>query len=174
MNIQEYEKYSAEYDEFHKEFGKKMNERNIREEGYAKKVLASRAKAVEPITQERVVSGLKFIAEHRSLNHDELVDGLLELGCNFSIEDINQQCGELVEITEGIKQGDIFSGARIIVAMRNREYSRSLWDDILLEKDNGPSIYHFIRTVTGDETYTKEYVDSLSDVNKMHKQKLLS
>ena len=91
------------------------------------------------------------------------------MGCNFSLEDINQQCAEQVQTDEGIKQGNIFSGAYVIATTRDREYSRSLWDDVFLENDNDTSIYHFIRKVTGDETYTKEYVDSLSDVNKQHK-----
>ena len=162
----------AEYDqrtkELYEEYTKEQNERKSREQGYAKKVEASRTGEKKPITFEEVISGLKFIAENQSMSQDELIDGLLELGCNFSLEDINQQFPKEIGLFEGIKQGDLSCGASVIANVRDSEYGRSFCHDRLLSLDDDTSIYHFIRITTGDESYTKEMVDTLNTTGAKH------
>jgi hypothetical protein len=41
-----------------------------------------------------VIKGLKFIAEHPEMEQEKLVDGLLNLGCNFTFSDIDEQFPE--------------------------------------------------------------------------------
>lgn len=117
---------------------------------------------------EEVVSGLKFIAEHQSMSQEELIEGLLELGCDFSLKDIKQQFPTEIALLEGIRKGDVACGASIIVNARDNEFGRAYCDDRFLSVDDEDSIYNFIRVATGDETYTKEYVDALNSGNRKH------
>ena len=153
----------TEYDQ-RKKLEEEMEEREekarkFREVGYAEKVT---------ITKEAVVNGLKFIAEHPSITHDELVNGLLQLGCNFTFEDIKEQYPQPGNLAEGMKEGHLASGASVIANVRDFEsgLGAAQW---FLNSDNENSIYHFIRVSTGDETYTKEYVDSLNNQNSITK-----
>ena len=43
---------------------------------------------------ETIVNGLKYIVEHPNMDHSELVDNLISLGCNFTKEDIDKQFPE--------------------------------------------------------------------------------
>lgn len=136
----------------------------IMEQENAKKVEESRKQGVEKITLSLVISGLKFIAEHQSISQEELVDGLLKLGCNFTYEDIEKQFNTNgIKLFDGMKHGLICSGATVIANMRDYGYSRSLFADRFLSRDDDYSIYHFIRITTGDITYTKEAIDSLNN-----------
>lgn len=49
----------------------------------------------------------------------------------------------------------------VIANVMADEFSMSYCYNRFLSWDYGNSVYAFIRKVTGDETYTKEYVDSL-------------
>jgi hypothetical protein len=61
----------------------------------------------------------------------------------------------------GMEAWDLQCGASVIANVMADELSRSYCDDRFLSWDYENSIYAFIRKVTGDETYTKKYVDSL-------------
>lgn len=145
---------------------KEENAREIREQGYIQKVEVSRTQETKPITLEEVISGLKFIVENQSLSQVELIDGLLELGCNFSREDIKKQFPEKIKLFDGIKRGELSCGASIIVNARNSEFGRRYCNEVLLIVDDDTSIYHFVRIATGDETYTKEKVESLNNSSR--------
>lgn len=117
------------------------------------------------ITPELVVSGLKYIVEHQSENQFFLAAGLLELGCSFTIEDAMEQFPELFKMdfesfNEEMKRGSTGCGALIIVGVRDEGMN----DDIkeFFAKDTEGSVYDFIRTATGDPTYTKEKIDELN------------
>ena len=161
----EHERKLNEWSERHEKERKRRE--NLSREA-AKRVNANRNERKKPITLEKVVKGLKFIAEHRSMSQEELVDGLIELGCTFSVEDIERQYpgAEEVDIYEGMEQCDISCAASIIANMRDSEFGRNYCDDGFLSEDNESSIYHFIRVVTGDESYTKENVDTLGNSNR--------
>lgn len=108
----------TEYDQ-RKKLEEEMEEREekarkFRELGYAEKVKESRKNEKVTITKEAVVNGLKFIAEHPSISHDELVNGLLQLGCNFTFEDIKEQYPQPGNLAEGMKEGHLASGASVI------------------------------------------------------------
>ena len=142
---------------------RKWHENDAKEE-------ATRTDEKKPITSEEVISGLKFIAEHRSMSQEELINGLLELGCNFSLEDIEQQFPERIKLFEGMKKGNLSCGASVIANIRDSEYERAYCDEKFLSLDDDSSIYHFIRVTTGDESYTKEMVDALNDENGRRRQ----
>lgn len=118
------------------------------------------------IDSQDVIAGLKFIAEHQSMSSEELKEGLLQLGCNFSLDDIRQQFPEQVNLFEGMNKGDLSCGASLIVNARDSEYGKSFVDDRFLSVDDDISIYHFIRVVTGDETYTKENIEKVIAQNE--------
>lgn len=139
--------------------------RAIREQGYAQKVNEFR-KEKKPITSQEVIEGLKFIAEHQSISQDELIDSLLQLGCNFTFEEIQEQFPQAVNLFEGVKNGNIACGASIIVNARDSEFGRSFVNEKLLSVDDDSSIYHFVRVLTGDDTYTKENIDTLNNSGK--------
>ena len=138
-------------------------EREKREKWYVQKIADSREWLEEvKITKENVVAGLKFIAEHPDMEQDQLVDELIRLGCNFTFDDIKKQFPGERKLFPGMKDGDLACWASVIINVMVSEYWRSFCDDRFLSGDYPESVYAFIRKVTGDKTYTKEYVDSLT------------
>ena len=163
-----------EFDKLHDANNKlrelKENLRKEREQEYKKMVLLDRSKNNTPITPMIVINGIKYIAEHQSLDQIDLINGLLNLGCNFSLEDIKAQFpNSNVKLYEGIKNGNIPTGAEIIVNVRDSENDRSFCNEKFLSCDDEYSIYNFIRVTTGDKTYTKENVDYLNEANNKQK-----
>lgn len=121
-----------------------------------------KAHPVPVISQEIVVNGLKFIAEHRSMSQEELVDGLLALGCGFTQEEIAIFTNNERSLAEGIASGDMASALSIIVNVMTSIEARDFVENMLLMADRDFSIYALIRNMTGNPSYTKEYVDSLT------------
>ncbi len=142
------------------DYDRREREREAREAGYKNRVAQTRANG-EPvvITMGAVIAGLKFIAENPSISQEDLISGLLELGCNFTLEDINRQFPEPGLLFPGMAKGNIACGASVICNVRDSEYGRAFADDRFLSIDDGTSIYHFIRFVTGDDTYTKANIE---------------
>ena len=112
------------------------------------------------ITNSIVINGLKFITENQTLTQEELIKGLLELGCNFTHEDIKKQFACDIGLYDGLKKGDIACGASVIAHMRDSEFIREDLTEKLLSYDDEMSIYHFIRIATGDPNYTKAKLDA--------------
>ena len=151
---------------------KRKEETKAREQRYQEKVLESNHGEPVEVTMAKVIEGLKYICEHREDSQEELIDALLELGCNFTFEDIKRKIDktgtEPISIFKGMSTGDLIAGASVICNVRDSEFGRDYAEDRFLEKDNKESIYNFIRVVTGDENYTKASID-----NKSSKQKVL-
>ena len=82
---------------------------------------------------------------------------MLELGCDFTLEDVNRQFPEF----PGMTKGNIACGASVFCNVRDSEFGRAFVDDRFLRIDDGTSIYHFIRLVTGDDTYTKVNIETI-------------
>lgn len=134
-----------------------------RQKEYIRKIYSSREEEEIEITKDVVVAGLKFIAEHPDMERSQLIDKLISLGCKFTDEDIKQQFPETLKpsnVFQGLKNWNIWYGAIVISGIMQGE-RRSYYYDRVFSWDYEDSIYAFIRKVTGDETYTKEYVDSL-------------
>ena len=156
LKVYGYEKET--FDEIHKE----MKERKEKRERLAKEreERLRNESTGKPITMEEVIAGLKFIAEHQSISQDELFDGLIELGCTFTLEDIGKQFPDAAYLQDGVRNGDIAAGAGIIANMRKDEEHREMGTDRFLRYDDDDSIYHFIRVATNDPSYTKEYAEA--------------
>ena len=136
-----------------------------REKEYAKLVSYYRKRKYRPdrpfVTKKAVIAGLKFIAENPDIQQLPLVNHLLALNCYFTPEDIRiegKHNRRENNLDDGIKNGDIYWGAHIIANMRDYEVAREEYANRFLKDDSELSIYHFIRQVTGDETYTKESI----------------
>lgn len=115
------------------------------------------------VTKEKVIKGLKFIAEHQDMEQEELLNSLLDLGCDFSIEDIDrekQRTGEINDIFLGLTLGTTTSGAYVLVNARDSESGRSYVKEKFLSTDSDSTIYGYIRTVTGDNNYTKDNIEN--------------
>lgn len=157
--------------ESRKQFKKSMQEAKLEEEQEVQLVLESKKKCTLPITQELVIAGLKFIAENQTISQEELTAGLLELGCNFTLEDIkNQVTTPEINLFDGMSQGDLICGAIVIANARKDFLSRAYVSDRFLSVDDNTSIYNYIRIVTGDKTYTKDKVASMSTEHKLSKK----
>ena len=114
-------------------------------------------------TMEAVIAGLKFIAENRKISNDALADGLIALGCDWSFDDWKARFGNAPKISlfQGMALGAISSGASVIINMASRNaYNRAYGDDRFLSVDDDTSVYAFIRTVTGDDSYTMEAIEA--------------
>lgn len=157
--------------ESREQFKKSMQEAKLEEEQEVQLVLESKKKCTLPITQKLVIAGLKFIAENQTISQEELTAGLLELGCNFTLEDIkNQVTTPEINLFDGMSQGDLICGAIVIANARKDFLSRAYVSDRFLSVDDNTSIYNYIRIVTGDKTYTKDKVASMSTEHKLSKK----
>lgn len=157
--------------ECQKKYEKEKNQAKLEEGHEAQLVLESKKKCTLPITQELVIAGLKFIAENQTISQQELVAGLLELGCNFTLEDIeNQVTTPETSLFTGMSRGDLAYGASVIANARKDFLSRAYVSEKFLSVDNNTSIYNYIRIVTGDMTYTKDKIDSMNAEHKLSKK----
>lgn len=157
--------------ESREQFKKSRQEAKLEEEQEAQLVLESKKKCTLPITQELVIAGFKFIAENQTISQEELTAGLLELGCNFTLEDIkNQDTAPEINLFDGMSQGDLICGAIVIANARKDFLSRAYVSDRFLSVDDNTSIYNYIRIVTGDKTYTKDKVASMNTEHKLSKK----
>lgn len=118
------------------------------------------------IKEENVVYGLKFIAENPDISQDDLVKGLVDRGCVFTINDIYAVEGQPYSV-EKFRDGYLNAGAYVVANSRDSEDSRKEMIERHFTIDDDNSAYHFIRK-HGDPNYTKAYVDSL---NKRKKSK---
>ena len=126
------------------------NTREERKKGYVERVQADRdLHGYGEITMEKVVAGLRLIARNQSMSQDELIDGLLDLGCNFTWEDFYKQFpNNRMKLFKGMRKGSITSGASAVINMRDSESARTYYADRFLSEDNNTSIYHFLRVAT--------------------------
>lgn len=163
----EFDKSQAEWRENYK---KEEQAREQREQGYSQMVASTRIPGQDVvITMPTVIEGLKFIAENQTLSQEELIKGLLDLGCNFTLEDIKKQFPNSGLLLEGMKKGEVACGASVIANVRDTEYGRAYCDDRFLSLDDEASIYHFVRIVTGDPNYTKDNLDISKSSNGRRK-----
>ena len=158
---EEYEKEKQElYDQFEDEYKKQK----VLEQHYKEKVLESQNEIPVSITQEKVVEGLKFIAENREIEQDKLNEALINLGCNFSLEDIKNELKKEdnynKSLFDGMTDADPYAGATVICNTRDSDFGRIYVNDRFLDYDSDSSIYHYIRKATGDENYTKENIEN--------------
>lgn len=103
------------------------------------------------ITMPLVIEGLKFIYQNQTLSQEELTKCLLELGCTFTFEEINEQFPNKVDIYDGLCTGDLRTGAVVVANARDSEYGRSM---VINEYMN--LIPAFIRVVNESSNYTDE------------------
>ena len=166
MTKEELEKAKEKMIKDHNEFEKECRKR---EKHYKQLLDESRIPGeVVKITMPLVIEGLKFIAENQTLNQEELVKGLLEIGCNFTLEEVKNQAplDNKDSLFEGMKKGNLSAGAGVIANTRDSIMSRSFCKEHFLDYDDDVSIYHFIRLVTNDENYTKEMIDNMQKGKK--------
>lgn len=128
------------------------------------------------ITMAKVLEGLRFIARNRHLSNDELADGLEKLGCTWTSDDVHALSDKLnlpnVGYFEGMHQGRITDAAYLILNMKSRnDYNRYYGDDRFLSIDDNTSVYHFVRIVTGDDSFTKENIDKAAMLRNAHKSR---
>lgn len=114
------------------------------------------------ITFPMVIKGLKFIYQNQELNQEELTKCLLELGCTFTFEEIEEQLPDKVNMYDGLCTGDLRTGAVVLANARDSEYGRSVVIDEYMEL-----IPKFIRIVTeGDDFNEEVFHDSLKKQRK--------
>ena len=140
------------------EYNKRKTIKNISEEDYWKIVDSSD----HVITKEKVIKGIKYLIEHQSLNQDELIEGLINIGCTFTINDVINQFIGGDKLLDGLAKGSISCGALVIINMRDSEIGRMYCDDVLLSHDGDYSLYNYIRILTNDINYTKDNIDNLN------------
>lgn len=133
------------------EYWKEKNARKERERLYAEKVQNSRnSRGRDAVSLENVLAGMRFIAENQSIDHEKLVDGLLDLNCNFSQEDIEEQFPNFPKmyLFKGMRKANLACGASVIADFRDYEFARAYCEDRFLSIDDRTSFYHYIRLAT--------------------------
>lgn len=129
---------------------------------------------MKKIDKQMVVAGLKYLTENQEVSNQELYDHLKEMGWNFSWEDFDFQfpCVKIFRLGlfDGIKKGSLWAGAELLVNLSAGNpitfcFRRDYISEQFLTKDGDVSVYHLIRKLTGDETYTKASLGLESDTN---------
>lgn len=129
-----------------------------RERKYREIVSSSRIPGIGVnIEMPKVIAGLKYILENSDLEHEQLVEGLVELGCNFTWDDYAEQFKDENPgtIVDGLRECELSTGADVIINVRDSEYGRAKFKEMFIGLT-----YDYIRKVTGDENYTRENVES--------------
>ena len=148
VNMEDAIKEMQDADDEHR---KEEAARKERERGYAEKVQKSRdSRGADAVSLENVLAGMKFIAENQSIDHEELVDGLLARNCNFTQEDIEEQFSNMpkMKLFKGMRKADLACGASVIASFRDHEFGRAYCEDMFLSVDDRTSVYHYIRVAT--------------------------
>ena len=123
-----------EYDRGQKELlesFKKEKESDERREARTKElVLKSRERGISEITPLLVLKGMRYVLMNERQNYEEFVEGLLELGCNFTIDEVKELVKangeEDCSIFDGLRQGNVLAGALIICNARDSIYIRNV------------------------------------------------
>lgn len=157
------EEFEDEQKRMRQQWEEEEKEEKAREQRYQEIVLERTNGEPQEITQEKVVEGLKFIAEHQDMEQEDLLIALLDLGCTFSLDDVKKEVertNATGSLFDGMRNGEMVAGASVICNVRDSEFGRSYADDRFLSLDDDISIYHYVRKVTGDENYTKENIEN--------------
>lgn len=155
----------------------KMSEGDNRRINEYKELRKQASEEEKEITPEKIVNGLKYIAEHTTQTQDELVKGLENLNCFWTYNDVIDQLKFECNFQEGMRTGIPLCGAKLITIIRDSENDRDAFTKRFFGEDDDFSAYHYIRTVTqlyGKDfkdkeaipinlNYTKEYVNSLKN-----------
>ncbi len=156
--LKEWEERRREREEERKKEKEREADHERREKLIAEKVKENRLHNDHSITPQKVIDGLKFIAENPRMVQEELVDGLLQLGCNFSLADVNGKFKKVGTIDEGLEKGDIGTGADVIVQVRDSFIARAMAYTTWMDADDDKSIYNCIRILSNDSDYTKDNI----------------
>lgn len=118
-----------------------------REARIAEKLKAGREAGVEEITPTLVVKGLRLlVSKSVETSQEELVDELLALGCNFTIEEVERQFStEQLCLFEGIRRGRLYAMASIIPNVRDSSYGRAVfYNQIMSDESLAEAVRRFV------------------------------
>lgn len=133
----------------------------------AKLLKQARRVNTNQVCLSNVVSGVKYIVENQHKDYLDVAQNLIKLGCTYSKQDILKQSSqEEIDVNEGMKKGDIYAGAMLICKVRDYICGISIYSYNFMREDNEYSVYNYIRTLTGDENYTKDNILGISENNE--------
>ena len=115
-----------------------------------------------------VISGLKYFVENKDLPQEQFVDGLIDRGCMFLMNDVYDNYMEPYS-ADKFRDGLISAGAYVLVIARDSEDTRKDLYRKLCTIDDDNSVYHFIRA-NGEKDYTKEKVEAKIKALKASKE----
>ena len=117
------------------------------------------------ITEQKVVWALSFISTHLTWSQEKIAAELLRNGIDFNNSDIMDEFPEANDLNEreGMAQGNLAWGARIVIQMRDATNTaeRAYWIDHFFSNDSEQSVYHFLR-MKGRKEFNKKYCDELN------------
>ena len=97
------------------------------------------------ITKEKVILGLNYIIANKYLSYEKIKEGLLKLGCDFTLEDQQREfSNEEGTIQEGILNGSLSCGANIIINVMSNEFGYLYVKDRLLNPNSEISLYTLV------------------------------
>ena len=125
-----------------------------------------KSEGIFEINKNNVIRGLKFMAENVGMPQSQYVEGLIYRGCTFTQKDISQELGGEIKLPDDFWANGIKTGAFLIAMARDAYDSRKMIEDTYLSIDDSNSLYEYIRNLTNDKQYTKQYADSLNKYRK--------
>lgn len=112
----------------------------------AEKLETNRKTGIKKITAALVASGLKYmLSKSLATSREELVDGLLAIGCNYTLDEVIAQFPESQGHLrfDGMRQGELAVMAQVIASARDTGYGRAKFYD-MMEGPHAEDVNRFI------------------------------
>ena len=112
----------------------------------------SREEGVNEISPLLILKGIKVIIKQERREYLDIAEGLIDTGCNFSLEEVKEFAlkNKIVErpVIDGLLRGDILAGARLICDIRDSENLKN-------------ELFNSLIDINGKDTLVKLYSRSL-------------
>ncbi len=121
----------------------------------------------QEITEDRIVEAMKYLCETTDKPYLEVLEGLLARGFYWTVNNVGDQYEERrINILDGLTNGEPEAAACVIGNVFDGHFSYQIVKDQYLTHDTYRSGFQYIRTVTGDESYTKENIFNKDNITK--------
>ena len=112
----------------------------------------SREEKINEITPILILKGMKVIIKQNRREYLDIAEGLIDAGCNFSLEEVKEYAkkNKITErpVIDGLIRGDILAGAKLICDIRDSETLKN-------------ELFNSLINVQGKDTLVKIYSRSL-------------
>ena len=100
---------------------------------------ASREDGINEVSPKLIFKGVRFFVKNSKLDYLYMAESLIDLGCNFTLEEIDRYAKdnniEQRPMIDGLMRGDILTGARLLCDIRDSKKTRDYLYKSLIPKE---------------------------------------